>query len=77
MKNPHIVEGFLLMGCFVIMFNYMSYHLCEKPFEISYMWIGLISVAYLVGIYSSPRAASWGRVSCEVVADWFGKEKEG
>ncbi len=59
MKNPHIAEGFLLMGCFVIMFNYMSYHLFEKPFEILYMWIGLILVAYLVGIYSSPRAASW------------------
>ena len=77
MKNPHIVEGFLLMGCFVIMFNYMSYHSLEKPFEISYMWIGLISVAYLVGIYSSPRAASWGRVSWKVAGDWFGKEKEG
>ena len=41
------------------------------------MWIGLISVAYLVGIYSSPRAASWGRVSWKVAGDWFGKEKEG
>lgn len=41
------------------------------------MWISLISVAYLSGIYSSPRAARWGRVSWEVVADWFGKEKEG
>ena len=65
------------MGCFVIMFNYMSYQLFEKPFEISYMWIGLISVAYLSGIYSSPRTARWGRVSWEVVANWFGKEKEG
>ena len=54
-------EGFILMGCFVTVFNYMSYHLLEKPFELSQMWIGLISVAYLSGIYSSPRAASWGR----------------
>ncbi len=54
-------EGFLLMGCFVTVFNYISYHLLEKPFELSQAWIGLISIAYLSGIYSSPRAAGWGR----------------
>nr|WP_174506944.1 MFS transporter [Acinetobacter sp. Marseille-Q1620] len=54
-------EGFILMGCFVTVFNYISYHLLEKPFELSQTWIGLISIAYLSGIYSSPRAASWSR----------------
>ncbi|WP_173911813.1 MFS transporter [Acinetobacter sp. Marseille-Q1618] len=53
------IEGFILMGCFVTVFNYMSYHLLEKPFELSQTWIGLISIVYLSGIYSSPRAASW------------------
>ncbi len=52
-------QGFILMGCFVTVFNYMSYHLLEAPFELSQVWIGLISIAYLSGIYSSPRAASW------------------
>ena len=60
-------EGFILMGCFVTVFNYMSYHLLEKPFELSQTWIGLISIAYLSGIYSSPRAASW--------SGKFGREK--
>ena len=60
-------EGFILMGCFVTVFNYMSYHLLEKPFELSQTWIGLISIAYLSGIYSSPRAASWSQK--------FGREK--
>lgn len=61
-------EGFILMGCFVTVFNYMSYHLLEKPFELSQTWIGLISVAYLSGIYSSPRAASWSqKFGCEKV----------
>ena len=55
------MEGFILMGCFVTVFNYMSYHLLDKPFELSQTWIGLISIAYLSGIYSSPRAASWSR----------------
>ncbi|OTG67276.1 MFS transporter [Acinetobacter silvestris] len=54
-------EGFILMGCFVTVFNYISYHLLEKPFELSQTWIGLISIAYLSGIYSSPRAASWSK----------------
>ncbi|CAM4169692.1 MFS transporter [Acinetobacter pragensis] len=55
------ILGFILMGCFVSIFNYISYHLLEKPFELSQMWIGLISAAYLAGIYSSPRASSWCR----------------
>ena len=54
-------QGFILMGCFVTVFNYMSYRLLEKPFELSQAWIGLISIAYLSGIYSSPRAASWSQ----------------
>jgi MFS transporter, YNFM family, putative membrane transport protein len=55
------VQGFILMGCFVSVFNYISYHLLQKPFQLSQIWIGLISIAYLAGIYSSPRAASWSR----------------
>lgn len=54
-------QGFILMGCFVTVFNYISYHLLEEPFELSQTWIGLISIAYLSGIYSSPEAASWSR----------------
>ena len=54
-------QGFILMGCFVSVFNYISYHLLEQPYALSQTWIGLISIAYLSGIYSSPRAASWSR----------------
>lgn len=55
------VQAFILMGCFVTIFNYMSYHLLEAPFQLSQTWIGLISIVYLAGIYSSPRAAAWSR----------------
>ena len=54
-------QGFILMGCFVSVFNYMSYHLLEAPFHLSQVWIGVLSLTYLAGIYSSPRAANWGR----------------
>lgn len=60
-------ESFILMGCFVTVFNYMSYHLLEKPFELSQTWIGLISITYVARIYSSPRAAS--------LENKFGREK--
>lgn len=54
-------EGFILMGSFVSVFNYISYHLLEKPFQISQTLIGLLSIVYLSGIYSSPRAAAWSQ----------------
>jgi YNFM family putative membrane transporter len=53
-------QGFILMGCLVTVFNYISYHLLEAPFHLSQAWIGVISIAYLAGIYSSPKAAQWG-----------------
>jgi len=55
------LQGFILMGCFVSIFNYMSFHLLDSPFNLSQAWIGCLSVVYLAGIYSAPRAAAWGR----------------
>src|SRR5690606_20753292 len=55
------LQGFILIGCFVSVFNYLSYRLIQAPFELSHVWIGVISITYLAGIYSSPRAAHWGR----------------
>lgn len=55
------LQGFILMGGFVSVFNYLSYRLIQPPFELSHVWIGLISITYLAGIYSSPRAAAWSR----------------
>ena len=54
-------QGFILMGCFVSIYNYMSFHLLEEPYRLSQTWIGLISITYLSGIYSAPRAAAWSR----------------
>ena len=64
LKDPKLrilfAQGFILMGCLVTVFNYISYHLLDAPFHLSQTWIGLISIAYLAGIYSSPKAARWG-----------------
>lgn len=43
------VEGFLLMGAFVTLFNYIGYRLMMSPWSLSQAVVGLLSVAYLTG----------------------------
>ncbi|WP_338567438.1 MFS transporter [Erwinia sp. E_sp_B01_3] len=48
--------GFILMGSFVTLFNYVSYRFMAAPFSLSQTVVGLLSVVYLTGTFSSPRA---------------------
>ncbi len=50
-------EGFLLMGAFVTLFNYIGYRLMLS-LELSQAVVGLLSVAYLTGTWSSPKAGA-------------------
>lgn len=45
--------GFLLMGGFVAMFNYVGFRLVAAPFNLSSTVIGLLFTVYLVGIFSA------------------------
>lgn len=58
-------EGFLLMGAFVTLFNYIGYRLLAAPYSMSQAVVGLLSVVYLTGSWSSPEAglmtAKFGR----------------
>lgn len=47
------VEGFLLMGSFVTIYNYAGYRLLAPPFSLSQTGVGLIFTIYLFGIFSS------------------------
>nr|WP_025130306.1 MFS transporter [Pseudomonas sp. PH1b] len=49
------LEGFLLMGAFVTLFNYIGYRLLAEPYQLSQAWVGMLSVVYLSGIYSSAK----------------------
>ena len=49
------LEGFLLMGAFVTLFNYIGYRLLSAPYNLSQAVVGLLSVVYLSGIYSSAK----------------------
>jgi YNFM family putative membrane transporter len=50
------LEGFLLMGGFVTIYNYVGYRLVAPPFSLSQTEIGLVFVVYLLGIASSAYA---------------------
>jgi len=44
---------FLLMGSFVSLYNYIGYRLLAPPFELRQSAVGLLSLLYLLGIFSS------------------------
>lgn len=51
-------QGFLLMGAFVTLFNYIGYRLMQGPWYLSQAVVGILSVAYLTGTWSSPKAGA-------------------
>lgn len=61
------LEGFLLMGAFVTLFNYIGYRLLAEPYHLSQSLVGLFSVVYLSGIYSSAKIGA--------LADQLGRRK--
>ena len=46
-------EGFLLMGTFVTIYNYVGFRLVEPPYSLTQSQIGLIFIVYLIGAGSS------------------------
>ena len=57
LKNPRLrvlfALGFLLMGGFVALFNYVGFRLAGAPFNLSATVIGLLFTVYLLGIFSA------------------------
>jgi len=46
--------AFVLMGCFVTLYNYVGYRLLGAPYNLSQTQIGAIFVVYLAGVVASP-----------------------
>jgi YNFM family putative membrane transporter len=46
-------EGFLLLGAFVTVYNYIGYRLLAAPYNLSQAVVGLIFSVYLIGTFSS------------------------
>lgn len=57
--------GFVLMGSFVTLYNYVGYRLIAAPFNLSQTEIGGIFVVYLTGVVASPWSGK--------MADIFGR----
>ncbi|MBP4048299.1 MFS transporter [Chromobacterium violaceum] len=47
------VTAFLLMGCFVSLYNYLGFRLLAAPFHLSQSALALVFSLYVVGIWSS------------------------
>ena len=47
------LQGFLLLGAFVTVYNYLGYRLLAPPYKLSQTVVGLIFGIYLVGTFSS------------------------
>lgn len=56
-RNPKLLcvygLGFLLMGSFVTLYNYISYQLLAPPFSLSQSLVGWIFIVYITGTFSS------------------------
>jgi Arabinose efflux permease len=57
LKNPDLVclycIGFLIMGSFVSLYNFIGYQLIEPPYGLSPTLVSFIFVIYIVGTFSS------------------------
>jgi YNFM family putative membrane transporter len=59
--------GFLLMGAFVTVYNYLGFRLLRAPFDLPAALVALIFLGYLAGSYASTAAGRLG--------DRFGRRK--
>lgn len=62
LRNPPLVglylQGFLLMGSFVAVYNYLGFRLAEPPFSLPAGLASSLFLAYLAGTWSSRAAGS-------------------
>ncbi|WP_300343822.1 MFS transporter [Nesterenkonia sp.] len=52
------LQGFLTMGGFVAMYNFLGFHVAAPPFSLPIWLASFIFFAYLAGTLSSPRAGA-------------------
>ncbi|HIY86483.1 MAG TPA: MFS transporter [Candidatus Yaniella excrementavium] len=56
--NVMYLQGMLLMGGFVAVYNFLGFHLLEDPFNLPVSVVSLLFLAYLMGTITSPWAGS-------------------
>ena len=70
-KRPGLIYlfiiGFLLMGSFISLYNYIGFQLIKPPYSLSQTLVGFIFIVYIVGTFSS----TW----MGILADQYGKRR--
>ncbi|KYD00178.1 hypothetical protein B4102_1190 [Heyndrickxia sporothermodurans] len=70
-KEPGLIYlfciGFLLMGSFVTLYNYIGFQLVAPPYSLSQTLVGFIFIVYIVGTFSS----TW----VGILADQHGRKR--
>lgn len=60
LRSPVLVvmylQGMLLMGGFVAVYNFLGFYLLDEPFNLPVSVVSLIFLAYLMGTVTSPWA---------------------
>lgn len=60
LRSPVLIvlylQGMLLMGGFVAVYNFLGFHLLDEPFNLPVSIVSLVFVAYLMGTVTSPWA---------------------
>jgi YNFM family putative membrane transporter len=56
---PFYLTGFLLLGAFVSLYNYMAFFLVKAPFNIAEQWIPYLYLLYIAGIGGSTTVSFW------------------
>lgn len=71
LKDPSLLciygIGFLIMGSFVSLYNYIGYQLIAPPYSLSPTFVGSIFILYIVGTFSSTWMGH--------IADKYGRHK--
>lgn len=52
------LQGFLLMGGFVALYNFLGFRLAAAPFHLPHTVVSLVFLAYLAGTWASARAGA-------------------
>lgn len=58
---PYYFTGFLLLGTFVSLYNYMAFFLVKPPFHIPKIWMPYVYIMFLAGVFGSMNVSFWER----------------
>lgn len=65
------LTAFLMMGCLVMVYNFLGFRLAGAPFNLSPSFAGALFTTYLAGIYASTRAGKLAdRYGPKAVSRW-------